>query len=35
MSSKHYVTLDDDTVWPVNVGDIEWQLRYGTREHTP
>jgi hypothetical protein len=27
---NHYVTLDDGTVWPVNVENIEWQLRYGT-----
>jgi hypothetical protein len=27
--SDQYVHLDNGTVWPVNVGDIEWRLRYG------
>ena len=26
----HYVSLDNGTTWPVNVGDIEWRLRHGT-----
>lgn len=26
--TRQYVTVDG-TVWPVNVGEIEWQLRYG------
>lgn len=29
MASDHYVHLGDDTTWPVNVGRIEWVLRYG------
>lgn len=25
----HYVALADGTTWPVNVEDVEWQLRHG------
>ena len=28
--TSHYVHLDNNTVWPVNVGEIEWRLRYST-----
>lgn len=31
---QHYVSLNDGTVWPVNVGEIEWRLRYGELSKT-
>jgi hypothetical protein len=29
VSSEYYESLEDGTIWPVNVGGIEWTLRYG------